>query len=154
MNVEQLKIKRIASSRGRSYYKDFVYVETEAEKPTGLYEISKEEINRHINLFGYSWEEYGLVKNWIGWTKPIKRSEYEDGAVVQRGKVKDASNAELRVRYLTKYNFIIAAKGSPYNSKRFENESEEYLNKILFNEISPEEFFESLDEYSKNEGGR
>jgi len=38
---------------------------------------------------------------------------------------------ELRVRYLSKYNLIIAAADSPYNSKKFDAISKEYLNGIL-----------------------
>ncbi len=151
MNIDQLKIKRIAAYHGNLYYKDFVYVEVEGEKQTGLYSYSQEDINKHIDSFGYSREEYGLIKNRIGWTTPIRREDYDDGATVQGGKVRDALNAKLRIRYLSKYNFIIAAKGSPYNSRKFERESKEYLNKILKNEIEPEEFFESLKEYHKNE---
>lgn len=151
MNIDQLKIKRIAAYHGNSYYMDFVYVEIEGEKQTGLYNYSQEEINKHIDSMGYSFEEYGLIKNRIGWTIPIRREEYDDGATVQGGKVKDALNAELRVRYLSKYNFIIAAKGSPYNSRKFERESKEYFNRILKNEIEPEVFFETLKHYYKNE---
>ena len=118
MNIDQLKIKRIAAYHGDSYYMDFVYVEVEGEKQTGLYNHSEEDINRHIDSFGYSWEEYGLIKNRIGWTTPIRREDYDDGATVQGGKVRDALNAELRVRYLSKYNFIIAAKGLSLQLKK------------------------------------
>ena len=151
MNIAQLKIKRIAAYRGDSYCKDFVYVELEGEKQTGLYNYSKQDIERQIEFFGYSWEEYGLIRNKIGWTTPIRREEYEDGATIKGGKVREALKAELRVRYLSKYNFIIAAKGSPYNSRRFERESKLYLNAILKDEIEPNEFFDILKTYNKNE---
>lgn len=151
MNIDQLKIKRIAAYHGDSYYKDFVYVEVEGEKQAGLYNLKDEDIKRHISTFGYSWEEYGLIKNKIGWTTPIRREDYDDGATVIRGKVREAFDAKLRVRYLSKYNLIIAAKGSPYNSIKFEKESKEYLNQILKNEIEPEVFFEILKGYNKNE---
>lgn len=151
MNVDQIKIKRIAAYHGESYYKDFVYVEVEGEKQTGLYNFKEEDIQRHVNDFGYSWEEYGLIKNRIGWKTPIRREEYDDGATVVRGKVKDLQDPELRIRYLSKYNFIIAAKGSPYNSKKFDRLSKEYLNKILRNEIEPKVFFDLLKGFNKQE---
>ena len=108
-------------------------------------------IQNHINSFGYSWEEYGLIKNWIGWKTPIRREDYDDGATVIRGKVRNTFNAELRVRYLSDYNFIIAAKGSPYNSNKFTRNSKRYLNGILKKEIDPNDFFEFLKEFNKNE---
>lgn len=151
MNFDQLKIKRIAACQGDSYYKDFVYVEVEGEKQTGLYNHTKDDIQRHIDSFGYSWEEYGLIKNRLGWTTPIRREDYDDGATVIRGEVRNAMDAELRVRYLSTYNFIIAAKGSPYNSRKFDRESKTYLNGILKGEIEPDAFFEFLNGFEKYE---
>ncbi|SFR51820.1 hypothetical protein [Maribacter stanieri] len=151
MDIKQLKIKRIAAYHGESYYKDFVYVEVEGEKSTGLYNYTKEDIDRHIKNIGYSWEEYGVIKNWLGWSIPIRREEYDDGATVIRGKVRNAMKAKLRGRYLSDYNFIIAAKGSPYNSRKFSRESKPYFDGILKKEIEPNEFFEFLKGFAKNE---
>lgn len=151
INFDQLKIKRIAACQGDSYYKDFVYVEVEGENQTGLYNHSSEDIQRHIETFGYSWEEYGLIKNRFGWTTPIRREDYDDGATVIRGEVRNAMGADLRIRYLTTYNFIVAAKGSPYNSRRFDQESKEYLNGILKGELQPDAFFEFLNGFKKYE---
>lgn len=151
MNFDQLKIKRIAACQGDSYYKDFVYVEVEGEKQTGLYNHTKEDIQRHIDSFGYSWEEYGLIKNRLGWTTPIRREDYDDGATVIRGEVRNAMDAQLRVRYLSTYNFIIAAKGSPYNSRKFDRDSKTYLNGILKGEVEPKTFFEFLEGFEKHE---
>lgn len=151
MNFDQLVIKRIAAFKGDSYYKDFVYVEVEGENQTGLYNHTPADIQRHIDTFGYSWEEYGLIKNRFGWTTPIRREEYDDGATVIRGKVRNAMDADLRVRYLSTYNFIIAAKGSPYNSRKFDRESKEYLNGILRGEVQPEALFEFLNGFEKYE---
>ncbi len=151
MNNEQLIIKRIAVYHGDTYYKDFVYVEVEGEKQTGLYEIKANDVQSHIDKFGYSWEEYGLIKNWLGWKIPIKREDFEDGATVIRGNVKDTQNAESRVRYISKYNFIIAAKGSPYNSNKFNCESKVYLDGILKGQVEPDDFFNFLKGFHKYE---
>lgn len=150
LNIDQLRIKRIAAYQGDSYYKDFVYVEVEGEEQTGLYNYTKEDIQRHIDNFGYSWEEYGLIKNRFGWTTPIRREDYDDGATVIRGEVRNAMDAKLRVRYLSTYNFIIAAKGSPYNSKKFDRESKTFLNGILKCENEPDVFFEFLKTFEKH----
>lgn len=151
MNFDQLKIKRIAAYHCDSYYKDFVYIEVEGEKQTGLYNLKEEDIQRHIDYFGYSWEEYGLIKNKLGWKIPIRREDYDDGATVIRRKVRDTMNAELRVRYISNYNFIIAAKGSPYNSQKFDRNSKDSLNGILKGEFDPNEFFEFLIGFQKHE---
>ena len=151
LNIKQLKIKKIAAYHGDSYYKDFVYVEVEGEKQTGLYNLKPKDIENHIEHFGYSWEEYGVIKNWFGWKIPIKREDYDDGATVIRGNVRNAMNAKLKVKYLSKYNFIIAAKGSPYNSRKFCRESKFYLNGILKGEVKTDSFFDFLKTFTKNE---
>ena len=151
MNIDQLKIKRIAAFHSNSYYRDFVYVETFGEKQTGLYDLTQEDINRQIGDFGYSWEEYGLIKFLHFWKKPIRREHYDDGATVIRGKVVGADDAKLRVRYITDYNFIIAAKGSPYNSTKFDRESKRYLDGILTNKVEFKDFFDFMQTLTKNE---
>lgn len=152
MNHNQLKIKRIAAYQSASYYKDFVYVEVVGEKQTGLYSLEEDDIKRHIDTYGYSREEYGIIKNKIGWQIPIRREDYDDGATVINGKVRNAMDAKLRSRYLTDYNFIIAAKGSPYNSTRFDKESLSIFNRILKNEIEPSVLFDFLKGFEKHEG--
>lgn len=151
MNIEQLKIKRIAAYHSDSYYRDFVYVETYAEKQTGINNISKDVIKTLIENFGYGWEEYGLIKFLRFWKKPIRREYYYDGATIIRGKVVDLKNAEFRIRYITDYNFIIAAKGSPYNSIKFERESKRYFDGLLTGKVEFKEFFEFLQTLNKNE---
>ncbi len=151
MNHDELKIKRIAVNRDNAYYKDFVYVEIEAEKQTGLYHFTKDDIKEHIESYGTINEEYGLYKNRIGWKKLINRDEYDDGATVVKGKVKNDLNMELRRRYLSDYNFIIIAKESPYNSRKFENNSEKYLDGILKGDVNPDDFFKFLKEFKRHE---
>ena len=151
MNIDQLKIKRIAAYHSNSYYRDFVYVETFGEKQTGLYKITQDDLKRHIEDFGYSWEEYGLIKYLCFWKKPIRREDYDDGATIIRGNVVNADDAKLRVRYLTDYNFIIAAKGSPYNSTKFDRESQRYLDGILTGKIEANDLFDFMQTLNKNE---
>lgn len=146
MGWDELEIKRVAVYISESYYKCFVYVEAKGEKQTGLYNFKPEDIKRHIDTFGYSIEEYGLLgKN------PIRREQYDDGATVIKDKVVDATSADLRVRFLSDYNFIIAAKQSPYNSNKFNRESKEYFNDILQGKQTAETFFEFLETFEKRE---
>ena len=114
------------------------------KKQIGLYNNSEQEIKENIKHFGYSWEEYGLIKYYYFWKKPIKREHYDDGATIIRGKVVNTENAELRVRYLSNYNLIISSKGSPYNCMLFDNESKKYFDGILNGEIEFDEFFDFL----------
>ncbi len=151
MDFKRLRVRRIAAYHTHVYYKDFVYVEVEGERQTGLYNLSKSDIESAVNRLGYSTEEYGVIKNFLSWKTLISREDYDDGATEIRGKVRNAQDAELRVRYLTTYNFIIAAKGSPYNSDRFTNKSNVIFNKILKNEVEPSVLFEFMETFRKNE---
>jgi hypothetical protein len=146
MNEHELEIKRIAVCKHQAYWKHFVYIEVYGETQTGLYELQSEDFQRHIETFGYSWEEYALLNG-----KPIKLKEYNDGAAVIKGKVVPAVGSELRTRYLSHYNFIITSQDSPYNSQKFEIESERFFNGILNFEIKPDDFFEYLLTYPKRQ---
>ncbi|MDR6763887.1 hypothetical protein J2Y38_004111 [Flavobacterium sp. 2755] len=146
LGVEELEISRIAVFASESYYKCFIYVEVKGEKPIGLYSQTKEDLQSQMDYRGYSREEYALLGK-----RPISREDYDDGATIVNGKVIEAFGAKLRVRYLSKYNFLLSAKESPYNSRKFEMESKNYFEKILKGEITAETFFDYLETYSKNE---
>lgn len=144
---QELEIKRIAVNSDAQYYKSFIYFECKAEKPIGLYNRSQADIKQSTDYFGYCKEEYAIFKN-----KPITREAYDDGGAIIKGKVYDTRmKAELRVRYLTDYNFIIAAKHSPYNSKKFNHNSKNFFDGILTGKISHVEFFSFLDELKRHE---
>lgn len=151
MNFEQLKIKRIAAYHGSLYYKDFVYIETDGEKPSGIYDWTPERLKQYHNTIGYVREEYALIKKCKFWKRKISRADYDDGATVIRGKVKNTPEAKLRVRYLTPYNFIVAANGSPYNSRKFDDGSKEFLDGILSGTVDPNDFFDFLKSFHKHE---
>jgi hypothetical protein len=146
IGIKELEVKRMAVNIDSAYYKCFVYLETKAEKPTGLYDTNENVIKRDIETFGYSWEEFGLLGKQL-----IRREEYEDGAAVIKSKVVDASSAKLRTRFLSDYNLLIAAHDSPYNSDKFERYSEDFFNGILTNKITTEFFFEFLSTFKKKE---
>ncbi|WP_028298606.1 hypothetical protein [Olivibacter sitiensis] len=152
VNFDQLKIKKIAAYHdGGLYYKDFVYVEASGEPQTGLYNITEEDKNRNVDTFGYSLEEYGLFRYNRFCKKTISREHFDDGATVINGKVVAVNDAELRVRYLTDYNFIIAAKGSPYNSQNFSSDSKIYFDGLLQGTLGFDDFFDFLKSFKKRE---
>ncbi len=116
MDVYELNIERIAVYRRGAYYQSFVYVEVTPDEPTGLYDTDKNSIQERIKTTGYATEEYAIFQDTM-----ITRECYDDGAAVIEGIPTDISGvAELRVRYLSKYNFLIAPKYSPINSKEFD----------------------------------
>ncbi len=126
MDYYELKIKKIAAYNGGSYWQCFVYIETYADKPIGLYAYDDYEFNSWKERNGFIKEEYGLFEG-----IPISRSCYDDGAAEINGKIIDTSDAELRARVLTDYNFIISSKFSPMNTREFRTFSEPILNGIL-----------------------
>jgi len=145
MNWDELEIDKLAVFHGDAYYRDFVYIETKPEKPIGLYVITDQDITEGSSLHGFYVEEYALFNN-----KPIKRTEYDDGAAVFNNKVVKVHGAELRRRFLTKYNFIIAAANSPYNSKAFDRISQKYFNGILEGACQLEDMLKEMKSLPKH----
>lgn len=128
MGSDEIEVKRIIVYAARHYYKKFIYVEAYPEESVGIYENVEEEfINEMVQLYGEYHEEYAVYKDNV-----ISREEYDDGAAVINGKVIDiGSDSELRVRYLTPYNFIICAKWNPLNNNAYDNAVEDILNGML-----------------------
>lgn len=128
MGCKEFKIKKIAAVNKGEYYQKFVYVETERMEPTGLYPGSEEQISSCVEQFGYCWEEYGLYKG----EPMVTRAEYDDNAaVINNALVELGADVELRVRYITPYNFLIAAHESPINNSEFDRRLEDLLNAML-----------------------
>lgn len=150
LNYNELEIDRIAVYRPTSaYWQSFVYIETKADTPVGIYSLTEEDIERMKGIFGYAWEEYGLFEG-----TPIDRECYDDGAAVIDGKVTDTFGAKLRIRYLSKYNFLITPIFSPVNTKEFERYSKDIINNILENHASLDDiitFIKALPRHNKDD---
>ncbi len=128
MDSDELLVSRIAAVHGSTYRRHFVYVRCEAMEPTGLYRASSSDRAAAIEQFGFDYEEFGLVSD----GSLVKRSEYDDGAAMINGRLVDlVGRSELRVRYTTPYNFLIAANDSPINNNRFDDVLVERLNEAL-----------------------
>lgn len=145
MDIKELKIKKIAACKGRFYYKNFVYIECDADQPTKLYKYKKNEIQNMLEEFGYYSEEYAVFKN-----NKITRHEYDDGSAVIKGKLQQVDESKLRVRYLTKYNFIVTAKFSPYNCQRFDIESQKYFDDLLKDKVPFNDFLTWMNTFEKH----
>ena len=126
--IDELNISKIAAVNLGAYYRSFLYVEAAPDEPTGLYAENQEWFDRSIEMRGYVDEEYGLVDG----TLPISRAEYDDGAAIVDGHPVDVrGRVELRARYITPYNMIIAPNCSPINNSNFDYNLESGLNAIL-----------------------
>lgn len=128
MGCEELQIKKIAAVNKGEYYQKFVYVESERMEPTGLYPVTQEQISAWTEQHGYYWEEYGLYRG----ETMVTRAEYDDNAaVINDALVELGGDVELRVRYITPYNFLIAAQESPINNGGFDRRLKDLLNTML-----------------------
>jgi|GEM_PF-4910333 len=128
LDTKEMKISRIAAVPSSSYYRSFVYVEASPMKPCGAYHSDAKKIARMVNDHGYAWEEYGLFKG----KHVVSRPEYDDNAASIRGKlVKLGADVELRERYISPFNLLVASQLSPINNPAFDFKLVELMNGML-----------------------
>ncbi|MEP2988191.1 MAG: hypothetical protein ABJN65_08065 [Parasphingorhabdus sp.] len=140
MNHDELKIRHVAALHSDSYKRLFVYVRCDPMKPTGLHPVDKEG-SSFLENHGYDYEEYGLFDKSI----KINRAEYDDGGTYLEGKyVPTSGNTELRIRYITPYNFVISAVDSPINNIHFDSKLTKFLNLALTEKENEEEILLEL----------
>lgn len=144
MDGQELKIKRVAAVDPGAYWQQFVYVETIPLPESGAYpDLS---VEKQLKSKGYASEEFGVFKGHF-----ITREEYDDGAAVIDGKVEAlGGNAELRIRYLTPYNFIIAPVGSCINNIDFDSDRSRLLNGLLDGSVTIDELAGRVRKLPKN----
>lgn len=127
MNFDELSIRRIAVYKSSSYLRNFIYVETEAMKQTGVYDLKQADIERMKKAHGYAWEPYAIIQG----NRKIKSSDDDDGSTIIRNKVVPIRKSKIRTRYLTDYNFFIVPNDSPINNNHFSQTHEQYSNDLL-----------------------
>lgn len=131
INGDEMKIVRVAAVNPASYKYSFVYVEVDPLPPIGIYKRTPEriaEVAAGDSPFGYYWEEYGLVDG----VHLVTRAEADDGSAMIDGKLQSLQGRlEIRARYVTKYNFIIAAGGAPLMNSSYDYTLEGHLNAML-----------------------
>jgi len=131
INWDEMKVRRVAAVNRGSYKYNFVYVEVAPLPPTGIYKHTPERIaetERGDSPFPYYLEEYAIVDG----EHLVSRSVYDDGTALIGGELQSiASRSELRSRFVTSYNFIIAAGGAPIFDSSYDRQLEEHLNAML-----------------------
>ena len=153
INEMELNVKRIVAyvdPSGR-YYGQYVYIETDADRPTGLYrENTEEEIQSCEKELGYYYEEYGVFKLFRFINKSVTLTEFDDGHTTWGGKLMSPSreDCEHRTRFLTPYNLIISSQESSFNCPQFDG-SDDFFNKLLRKEITIEEFNDYMKKFPK-----
>jgi len=148
----RLNIDRIAIFRDSGMYnREYIYIEARGEKQVGVNNLSKEYIEESISFRGYAYEEYAEFKLAPFINIPIKEEDYDDGHTIVCGRIfTTRGRSKLTTRYLTRYNLLIAAKGSPYNSHEFDRESADWMNGLLKGEVKFEEFHNFLMQLPRN----
>jgi uncharacterized caspase-like protein len=142
INNEELKINKVIAVHSHSYYQLFVYIETYPMLPSGLYNWVEQDIQSQIKKCGYCCEEFGVYQRKI----LVKRSEYDDGAAIIDGKIVELDErfTELRVRYLSPHNLVIASLENPLNNPSFDSTFEEIMNNILKGNASIEDLSQAI----------
>lgn len=146
MDECELIVRRIAAVSHSHPARVFVYVECSPDKPSGATKITKDHRVRDLQTFGYCSEEFGLFQKRV-----ITRSEYDDGvALIDGTRVKTEHKADLRVRFLSPYNFVIAPQSSPINSSSFDSQFDELMNALLKGENTVEELAREIMALPRN----
>ena len=147
MDGQEIKDKRIIACPMDRYYKKFVYVESYPEESTGLYEMDKSLLKKFKKSDGFMNEEYAVFKG-----KKIDRAEYDDGATIIDGKpVELDMTAEIRIRYITAYNFVICAKFNPMNNHIYDDEIESLLNGMIENKKTIDDFIKYVEKIPRKQ---
>lgn len=140
LNEKELHVAKIAAVHSHSEWRKLVYVECDGMPQTGLYEWGEEDIAHTMRTIGYRIEEYGEFSG-----KIVTRQELDDGAAVVEGELIDLpETVRLRARYITPYNFIIAANGHLANDYKNDEETEQVLDNILAGQNSIEDLASSV----------
>ncbi len=144
LHVDHIVAVREFSSEKRN----FVYVETLPEEPTGIYQYSEDWLKKYMHDrlekgYGYYYfEEYGLWNE-----KMITRQELDDGAAIIDGKPVRVSGVELRLRYITSYNFVLCGGDHVLNSENSDVDIElsNLMDSILLKEKTVDDLVSFVD---------
>jgi hypothetical protein len=141
LNSYELPVRRLVAANFGAYYSYFVYLESDALPPIGLYHYGAGELEQRRVSGEKTFEEYAVLDN----STLITRGEYDDGAAFIAGELVDTDGkAELRVRCLDPYNLVIASVGSPINNSSFDFELEELMDAILAGEATVQQLAERI----------
>jgi hypothetical protein len=98
---------------------------------TGLYPQTVDriaEVERGDSIFTWFWEEFGFVDR----KHLVTREVYDDGSAVIDGCLQSIrGRVEGRLRYVTAYNFVIAASGAPILRMEYDEKLTGHLDAML-----------------------
>jgi hypothetical protein len=144
LNHMEFVIDQVAAVNPGPYVQQFVYVRTKPSAPTGLYDSST--LEKDVAENGYAYEEFAIFDG-----RFVKRTHYDDGATLIDGKPTEMNDmAELRVRYLSTYNFIIAAHNSPISNHAFDRRREDILTGMLKGDCNIEDLVAEVCQLERN----
>jgi hypothetical protein len=128
INEHELDIAKLVAHRTRAAEDmEFIYVETRAVDPSGIYTLTDSDFAEMVARFGFASEELGYYNG-----RYINIAELDDGYTRINGEVVPVTGeAEVRRRYLTPYNLLIAPKASRINNSSIDRRIQALLNGIL-----------------------
>lgn len=147
---KELNIRKIAVySDSSRYYSEYLYIEADAMPSVHHGNLTEQQIHQIADERGYYDEEYAVIRQG-GFLHKISRQEYDDGYAEVEGRIIPLNHkAELRCRYLSPVNFLVAAKFGAYNCNRFDRTSKEYFDGLLRGTKTLEEFHDYLMSFPK-----
>ena len=141
MEVRRVVVFRISRVKER----DLVYVETEGDEPSGVYQYGPEEIDNHLreridSRFGsYVSEEYAQWGQHV-----ITLSEFDNDAVVLDGELHRPRGAERRMRFLTPFNCVLCPREHVVNQNRFDRLFQSIFDGVLEGERGLDDLADAL----------
>jgi hypothetical protein len=128
IDIHELDIAKLVAHRSPPEADmEFIYIEARAVCPSGIYTFTESDLARRVAEWGFAHEEVGYYKE-----RYISRAEYDDGYARLDGEVLHVGEeAEVRLRYLTPYNLLIAPFDSRINNRSIDSRVKESLNEIL-----------------------
>ena len=140
INNDELNITKLVAHRSSAEDMEFVYIETSAVNPSGIYTFTNSKLAEMVTEFGFAWEELGYYKG-----RYISRAEYDDGYAKINGEIVYlGGEADLRRRFLTPYNMLIAPFDSRINNNSIDFKITELLNGVLTGVCTLEDIIELL----------
>jgi hypothetical protein len=134
----ELRPSKLVVYRPEGYWRYFIYLESEADSPTGLYGPVERPIDPYDEIRGS--EEYAVFKGEL-----ITREEYDDSCIFRNGRSLSTEGAELRHRWLIRTGIVITSRFSPINRNEHDTYRCAIQRSILEGQQSLDELVELFD---------
>lgn len=129
LGTDELNVRRVAAyRRGYPSAWDFLYIEADADPPSGVY---PDERSIEERLGGTSYGHF-VDEEYAQWNDHrISRQEYDDGAAIIDGVPRRIENAVVRRRFLTPYNLVVTGNRHVINESHYDRKMLTLLDGIL-----------------------